>query len=213
MQSTKPSSSSSGAGAGTVATTPSVYTTIPISGSDVISRSFQNLSNFLSSRRPWPEFIASGIFNFPDSLSSAAARLRQNSSYFSINYGILITICTASSLIGSPIALIVYAMIFTLWMVLYFFREDPMVVWGRHVSDLILIGCLILVTAISVLFTGKVKTLLIGVFVGIVASAIHGVLRNPEGLYLDEHDAAWNGLIGSPESSTNIRPLLRNQLN
>lgn len=203
MQSLKP------AAAGTAPTT-SVYTTIPISGSDVIFRSFQSLSNFVSCRRPWPEFIASGIFNLPDSMSSASARLRQNSSYFSINYGILITFCIASSLIGSPTAMIVYSAIFILWMVLYFFREDPMVVWGHPVSDLILIGCLILVTFVSVWLTGKIGNLLIGAFVGIMASAIHGVLRNPEGLYLDEHDAVWNGLIVSPDSTN---PLIRNQVN
>ncbi|CAK9157817.1 unnamed protein product [Ilex paraguariensis] len=178
--------------------TTTIYTTIPISGTDVISRSFQNVSTFLSRSRPWPEFFpAVGNFDHPGSLSGAGLRLKLNSKYFIVNYAIIIFTCATFSLIGVPIALIVYGLIFLLWLVLYIFREDPMAMWGHHVSDRVVTVGLILVSAVAVWFTGALTNLVMGTGAGVLISAIHGVLRNPEGLFLDESDAISNGLIGS----------------
>ncbi|XP_052206590.1 PRA1 family protein G2 [Diospyros lotus] len=194
---TKPTSSASVSAA---------YTTIPISVGDVISRSFQNLSNAVSRYRPWQqEFVAAGAFDRPDSLSAAGIRLRRNARYFVINYGIIIAACAAATLLGAPVALMVYAAVFVLWLVLHFFREDPVVVWGHHVDDRLVIGGLALVTVLAVWFTGEVTYLLNGVAVGLLISAIHGALRNPDGLFLDEEDAVFNGLIGTSSASRSYR--------
>ncbi|XP_059662313.1 PRA1 family protein G2-like [Cornus florida] len=180
-----------------VAATTSTYTTIPISGADVISRSVQNLSNFISRRRPWPEFIASGVFDRPDSISGAGTRFRKNSNYFGVNYGIVISTCAAVFLIGNPIALIIFALVFALWLILYFFREDPMIVLGHHVSDRIVMVGLVVGSLVAVWFTGTVNILLVGIGSGLLIAVLHGVFRNPEGLFLDEDDAVSNGLIRS----------------
>ncbi|KVI10275.1 PRA1 family protein G2-like [Cynara cardunculus var. scolymus] len=187
----------------TPATTATTYTTIPISGTDVIFRSFQNLSSFLSLRRPWPEFISTtGSFDRPDSLNHAGTRLRVNSKYFGVNYGIIITACAAVSLIGDPTTLLVFASVFTLWLVLYFFREDPMVVWGHHVHDHLVTAGLVFITGISIWIIGFVSNLLIGIGLGVLISVVHGVLRNPQGIYLDENDAEFEGLISPPSGSS-----------
>ncbi|KAK4484723.1 hypothetical protein RD792_007315 [Penstemon davidsonii] len=188
--------------AATYATIPissdATYTTIPISATDVILRSMQNLSVSISRRRPWPEFLATtASLNFPNSLSAATLRFRINSSYFSVNYAIIVTACAAASLIGSPIALIVFGFVFFLWLILHFFREDPLLLWGRHVSDWAVILGLVLVTIAAFWITGPLNSLSIGISVGLLVSVIHGVLRNPEGLFLDENDAVSNGLIVS----------------
>ncbi|KAL7217653.1 hypothetical protein ACSBR2_010986 [Camellia fascicularis] len=189
------------------ATSTASYTTIPISGDDVISRSIQNLSDTVSRHRPWSEFIAAGVFDSPESLSAAGLRLQKNSKYFSINYAILISICAAFSVLLTPISLIAYAAVFALWLVLVFFREDPMVAWGYHVSDRIVIGGLVLVSAMAIWFAGLVNYLLIGVAVGLLISAVHGALRNPDGLFLDEEDAVSDGLIGAnSNSNSNSNP-------
>ncbi|KAF5803388.1 putative prenylated rab acceptor P [Helianthus annuus] len=181
-------------------TTATTYTTIPISGTDVIFRSFQNLSSFLSLLRPWPEFISNAAsFDLPDSLHHAATRIRLNSKYFSVNYGIIITACFVVSLIGDPKSLLIFGSVLTLWLVLYFFREDPMVVWGHHVHDHLVTAGLVFVTGIAVWWLGFVSSLLIGVAVGVLVSVVHGVFRNPRGIYLDEIDAESEGLI-SPTS-------------
>ncbi|KAK6149477.1 hypothetical protein DH2020_017002 [Rehmannia glutinosa] len=188
------------------ATPAATYTTIPISGVDVISRSTQNLSASLSRCRPWPEFLATtSAFDFPPSLSAAYPRFRCNASYFSVNYAIIITACAAISLISSPIALIIVGFVFFLWLILHFFREDPLLIWGHHVSDWAVILGLVLVTIAALWITGPLNSLSIGVGVGLLISIAHGVLRNPEGLFLDENDAVSNGLIVSKPAAPSTR--------
>ncbi|KAM3396461.1 PRA1 family protein G2 [Capsicum galapagoense] len=179
------------------------YTTIPISGSDVINRSIQNLYTFLSKTRPWPEFLAgANAVDIPTSLSDAGIRIRRNLNYFSVNYAIIISAFAAGSLIGSPVLLIFTCLIFASWLILFFFREDPMVVFGHQVSDLIVIVGLLTVSAITIWFTGILNNLMVGIGIGVLVSVIHGSLRNPEGLFVDEDDAATAGLISNAERGT-----------
>lgn len=174
------------------------YTTIPISGADVVSRSTQNLSTCLSRCRPWPEFFATiAALDLPSSISAASLRFRRNGAYFSVNYAIIITACAALSLIGTPVALIIVGFVFFLWLILHFFREDPLLILGRQVSDWAVILGLVVVSAVALWTTGPLNSLSMGIGVGLLISVVHGVLRNPEGLFLDENDAVSNGLIVS----------------
>ncbi|KAH6822837.1 hypothetical protein C2S53_017236 [Perilla frutescens var. hirtella] len=178
------------------------YTTIPISGIDVVSRSTQNLSASLSRCRPWPEFLATiSALDFPPSLSAASVRLRCNAAYFSVNYAIIVTACAAASLISTPIALLLIGSVFFLWLILHFFREDPLLIWGRHVSDWAVICGLVVLSAVALWLTGPLNSLSIGIIVGLLISAVHGALRNPEGLFLDENDAVSSGLIVSQSTA------------
>ncbi|XP_055823126.1 PRA1 family protein G2 [Solanum dulcamara] len=180
--------------------TTATYTTIPISGGDVINRSIQNLYTFLSRSRPWPEFLAgASAVDIPTSFSDAAIRVRRNFKYFSVNYAIVISACAACSLIGSPVLLIFASLISASWLILLFFREDPMVVLGHQVSDLAVISVLVTVSASTVWFTGILNNLMIGIVIGVLLSVIHGGLRNPEGLFVDEDDAVSTGLISNAE--------------
>ncbi|KAL0306178.1 UNVERIFIED_CONTAM: PRA1 family protein G2 [Sesamum radiatum] len=185
---------------------PATYTTIPISGLDVISRSTQNLSAYLSRCRPWPEFLATtSALDFPHSISAAYLRFRRNAIYFSINYAIIVTACAAISLIGSPIALIIIGFVFFLWLILHFFREDPLLIWGHQISDWAVILGLVLITVAALWITGPLNSLSIGIGAGLLISVVHGVLRNPEGLFLDENDAASDGLIISNTAAPSSR--------
>ncbi|KZV22143.1 hypothetical protein F511_37158 [Dorcoceras hygrometricum] len=177
---------------------PASYTTLPISGGAVISRSTQNLSACLSRTRPWPEFLATtAVIDLPPSLSEAAHRLRRNASHFSVNYAVIVTACAAVSLIGAPIALIVISFVFFLWLILHFFREDPFLIRGYHVNDWAVILGLVLVSIAAFWITGPLNNLSIGIGVGLLIFVIHGVLRNPQGLFLDENDAVSEGLVTS----------------
>ncbi|XP_060188767.1 PRA1 family protein G2-like [Lycium barbarum] len=176
------------------------YTTIPISGNDVINRSIQNLSTFLSRTRPWPEFLTvTNAVNIPSSFSDASIRIRRNFKYFSVNYAFVITACIAGSLIGSPVYLILTGLIFALWLILLFFREDPMVVLGHQISDLVVISGLVIVSVSVVWFTGILNNLMIGLGLGFLVALIHGGLRNTEGLFVDENEAVSTGLISNSE--------------
>ncbi|KAL3508300.1 hypothetical protein ACH5RR_027701 [Cinchona calisaya] len=178
----------------TASATVATYTTIPISGADVISRSIQNFTASFSRCRPWPEFLSTSDIDLPSSLTAATLRIQKNVKYFFANYAIVVSTCAAVSLIASPVALIVVGFLFALWLVLYFFREDPMVIMGRHVSDWVVIVGLVLGSAAVIWFTGVLTNLLIGISVGLLVMAVHGLLRNPEELFLDENDAVSNAL-------------------
>ncbi|EEF30610.1 PRA1 family protein G2 [Ricinus communis] len=178
-------------------TTTTTYTSIPISSTDVLSRSLHNLTTAISTHRPWPELIASGLFTRPDSLSSALTRLHIHFRYFRINYAIIVSLCGAVSLIGSPVALILFAFIFALWLLIYFFREDPLVLFGYQVSDrMVLIG-LVVVSVLGIFSSGAFWSLVLGIVIGVLACGFHAILRNTDGLFLGDQEEASGSLIGS----------------
>ncbi|KAI3427768.1 PRA1 family protein [Psidium guajava] len=188
----KPPASTPGGGAAT-------YTTIPISISisDVISRSVHNFVAAISRHRPWPEFVAAGSFDRPGSVSSALARIRKNFVYFRVNYAVVIASCALVSLIGAPFSLIVLASVLALWLVFHFFREDPLMVSGHQLNDRLVLCALVLVSLSAIWLVGRVENVVIGIGAGSLLCGVHGVLRNPDGLFLDENEAASQGLIGS----------------
>lgn len=77
-----------------------------------------------------------------------------------------------------------------------------MVVLGHQISDLAVISGLVIFSAIAAWFTGILNSLLIGVALGFLVTVIHGLLRNPEGLFVDEDDAVSTGLISNAERRT-----------
>jgi hypothetical protein len=84
--------------------------------------------------------------------------------------------------------------VLSLWLLLYFFREDPLVLWGYDVSDrLVLIG-LVLVSVLGVWLSGAAWNLVWGVLIGFLVCTIHAVLRNSDGLLVPGEEAA---LVGS----------------
>lgn len=69
-------------------------------------------------------------------------------------------------------------------------------------SDWAVIGGLVALTVVGLWITGPLNSLSIGISAGLLISVVHGVLRNPEGLFLDENDAASTGLIVSQSTRT-----------
>ncbi|XP_021905895.1 PRA1 family protein G2 [Carica papaya] len=175
--------------------TPPTYTSIPISAGDVVSRSIQNLSIAVSRHRPWPEFASLGVFDRPDNLPSAVARVQKNARFFLVNYSILLAACEALSLIGSPGSLLIVSAVVVLWLLLYFFREDPLILFGRHLNDYLVLLALFLSSLLALWFTACFWTLALGLAIGLLVCAVHAVFRNSDGLFLDEEEAASRGLV------------------
>ncbi|KAB2068424.1 hypothetical protein ES319_A08G030700v1 [Gossypium barbadense] len=182
--------------------TSATYTTIPISASDVLSRSLHNLSVTLSRHlRPWPQLLGSGSQSFsrPHSfLSHASANIH----YFRANYAVVIAATSAFSLIGSPLSLLLCSAVFALWLLLYFFREDPLVVWGHSVNDRFVLLVLAFLSVLAVWICGVFQNLSLGLGIGVLVCGVHALLRNSDGLFLDENDAVSTGLVRSAPSST-----------
>ncbi|KAM7251045.1 hypothetical protein ACFE04_022928 [Oxalis oulophora] len=177
--------------------TAATYTTIPISFTAVISRSIENLTTTVSLHRPWPEFIQSESFTRPDSLPSALTRVKRNLLYFTINYSLIIAACGLLSIIGSPLPLILFAAIVFLWVVLHFFREDPVVLREYQVNDKVVLLGLVVVSVMWVLFSGVFWSWVLGIVTGGLIILAHGVFRNPDGLFVDEEEAVHSGLMAS----------------
>ncbi|KAF6135300.1 hypothetical protein GIB67_033336 [Kingdonia uniflora] len=186
-------------------------TPIPISGNNnndgAISRSIQNLTAFISLRRPLSEFFDTKSFDRPESLSYVGDRLRKNTNYFLLNYIFLSLTC--ASLLASALSLLIVFTLLALWLILYFFREDPLILWGYHVGNQVVLVALIVLSVLAVWFTGFLQDFSIGLGIGIILAALHGTFRNPEGLFLDESEAASSGLIGPPASTSNREYTIR----
>ncbi|CAH8301436.1 unnamed protein product [Eruca vesicaria subsp. sativa] len=179
-------------------TSPPTYTSIPIPTGDVISRSIHNLTSSISRHRPWSELVFSGAFRFPERLSSLPLRSRSNFRYFSVNYSLFIGTCAAFSLVTvSPVALVVVGTIIALWLLLHFFREDPLLLWGFQVGDRTVVCFLVLASLWAVWFTSSVVSLVVGVSVGLLLCTVHSLIRNSDEIFLEEDDAVTGGLIGS----------------
>ncbi|KAL4311904.1 hypothetical protein GQ457_01G050030 [Hibiscus cannabinus] len=182
--------------------TSATYTTIPISPSDVISRSLHNLSATLSRHlRPWPQLLGSGSQSFSRPSNSFLSRASANSRYFRANYAVVIAATSALSLIGSPLSLLLCSAVFALWLLLYFFREDPLVLWGHCVSDRFVLLSLAFLSLLAVWVCGVFQTLALGLGIGVLICGAHALLRNSDGLFIDEDDAVSTGLV-RPSAST-----------
>ncbi|GLT26442.1 hypothetical protein SLA2020_015060 [Shorea laevis] len=179
------------------------YTTIPISlsFSTVISRSLHNLTTTLSCHlRPWPDLLGSGAGSYsrPDSFP---ARARSNLRYFLANYSFVVAAACALSLLTAPFSLVLLSVIIALWILLYLFREDPLVLWGHSIPHRWVPFCLVGVSILAVWVCGVVENLVIGFVLGCLVCGVHAIFRNPDGLYLEENDAVSLGLVrcsGSP---------------
>lgn len=116
---------------------------VPITGEetslstvDVISMSMHNLIAFVSSYRPWwSEFLALGSIDRPTSFSSAASRVKLNLSHFAVNYFLLTAASVTLFLIGDPTSLLTVASFVVMWLLLYFYRDNPLVLCGQHIND------------------------------------------------------------------------------
>lgn len=182
----------------TPTTTAPTYTSIPIPTGDVISRSIHNLTSAISRHRPWSELVLSGAFCFPERFSSLPLRSRTNFRYFSVNYSLLIATSAALALVAaSPVALVVVGTVIALWLLLHFFREDPLLLWGFQVGDRTVVCFLVLASVWAVWFTSSAVSLAVGVGVGLLLCTVHSLIRNSDGVFLEEDDAITGGLIGS----------------
>ncbi|GER46937.1 PRA1 (Prenylated rab acceptor) family protein [Striga asiatica] len=184
------------------------YGTIPTSSSpsgspvdlEYISRAKERIKAGLGTRRPWREMLRG--LGLPRSTREAVACVRENLAYFRMNYAIVILGVLFLSLLWHPISLIVFVAMMAVWLFLYFLRDEPLVVFGRLVTDRVVLVVLAVVTIFVLLLTHATANILGSLLVGVVLVLVHAAVRRTDDLATDEEAAG--GLLrsaGGPPSS------------
>jgi hypothetical protein len=144
----------------------------------------------LAQRRPWSEMVDRNSFAKPENFSEALTRIRKNCGYFRVNYLIILMTFVAASLVFHVGSLLTLIVILGAWGYLYMVRRDPLVIWGRTFNER---EILVIMTGLTVigLFLSNVATLILSaVLLGGAVVAVHGALRVPDDLFLDDQESS-----------------------
>lgn len=170
----------------------SSYGTIPTStpppdqalgpATEFVSRAKERIRTGLGTRRPWHEVLVS--LSLPANFNEALARLSINLNYFHMNYAILTVFTLFLSLLWHPGTLIVFLIMFGAWLFLYFLRDDPVVVFGKEVDDVVVLIGLCGVTFLMLVLTHASYNIGVGVGIGVVLALVHATFRATDDLFL-----------------------------
>ncbi|XP_065849328.1 PRA1 family protein F3-like [Euphorbia lathyris] len=158
------------------------YGTIPSEPHTTISNPKEKLESSLGTRRPWKELMNISSCNIPADFDESLDRIRTNISYFRYNYIIIILSILFLSLLWHPISLIVFILMMSAWLFLYFLRDDPLIMFGVLMDDKMVMGVLLGVTVVLLFFTDVTNNIVSALVLGVGVVCVHGGFRKVDDL-------------------------------
>ncbi|CDP09255.1 unnamed protein product [Coffea canephora] len=180
-----------------------------LTGPSFLTRLSDSLRRLNSRRRPWLELVDRSAFSRPTALSDATTRIRKNISYFRVNYLTVFGSVLAFSLLSHPFSLLTLLSLLAAWLFLYLLRpsDQPLVALSRTFSKGETLGILI-VASLFVIFLTNVGSLLMSAsLIGAGIVCVHGAFRDPEDLFLDDHELPGSGLFSLISGAASSAPV------
>ncbi|KAM1331991.1 hypothetical protein TB1_043641 [Malus domestica] len=145
--------------------------------------------------RPWGELLEPTALRLPSNLSAATTRLTQNLTHFQSNYALIALIVLFLSLIYHMFSIIVFLIVFATWLVLYFSRDQPLVVFGFTVPDQVVMVVPTLVTVVALVITHVWLNVIVLGVIGVILIGLHAVFRGTNDLVMDDQESLYGALL------------------
>ncbi|KAI4301158.1 hypothetical protein L6164_034465 [Bauhinia variegata] len=179
-------------------TSASNYSSLPSTSNSnapyFISRVKASTQTIMAKRRPWEEVFALYSFHRPYTVGEATVRIKRNFNHFRVNYAMIVLVIVFLSLLWYPISMIVFLAVFVAWFFLYFFRDEPVVVFNRVIDDRTMLVFLGVLTIVALVLTGVWLNVLVSILIGFALVGLHATFRSADDLYVDEQEVADGGL-------------------
>lgn len=141
-------------------------------------------------RKPWGEMLDRSSLSKPSSMQEAYSRLRRNAGYFRVNYLIIAVLTVAGSFITHPSSLLVLAGLLALWVYMFAIKQGPLVLGDKEFSEREKLALMMGLSFMVVFFFSNVGTVVMSaVLMSCAMIGLHGAMRVPDDLFLDDTDA------------------------
>lgn len=147
-------------------------------------------------------------FSKPGTMQEAYSRLRRNAGYFRVNYLVIAVLTIAGSFITHPSSLLVLAGLLALWVYMFAIKQGPLVLGDKEFSEREKMALISGLSFLVIFFFSNVGTVVMSaVVLSCAIIGLHGAMRVPDDLFLDDTDANA-GLLsiftGSATSTTGV---------